>query len=301
MMVTDISRARDGIFVEVARGNWNHLYPGAANPANYDSNLAVHSMGVSADGTRTYMAYLRGHILGLDTSDIANDSMLAGQVASLNARLETPVENRPTWGRSTSGCTVECAESHSAVKVPGRPSVLTTDEVYGTFAKASFGCPWGWARMIDVTQPNRPRIVGEYKIARNSCPADTSAAQEFTSYSSHNPTLANDLAFITWHAGGLQAVDIANPTRPTQAGWFSPTPLTSVATEDPALSRGPNKVVMWSYPIIRMGLIYVIDVRNGLYILRYTGRRSTDIATIGFLEGNSNLGDAARLDRSARP
>jgi hypothetical protein len=52
---------------------------------------------------------------------------------------------------------------------------------------------------------------------------------------------------------------------------------------------------MWSYPIIRDGLIYVIDVRNGLYVLRYTGPRQDEIANIDFLEGNSNLGDAVDL------
>ncbi len=36
-----------------------------------------------------------------------------------------------------------------------------------------------------------------------------------------------------------------------------------------ALSRGPNKVVMWSFPIIKDGLIYVVDIRNGLLVLRY--------------------------------
>ncbi len=77
-------------------------------------------------------------------------------------------------------------------------------------------------------------------------------------------------------------------------------PLSTVATEDPALNRGPNKVTMWSYPIIRNGLIYVIDIRNGLYILRYTGPHWFQAAGIHFLEGNSNLGDAVRLTRAGR-
>jgi hypothetical protein len=104
-----------------------------------------------------------------------------------------------------------------------------------------------------------------------------------------------ELALITWHSGGLQAIDISNPSHPRQTGWFSPNPLQQVATEDPALSRGPNKVVMWSYPIIKDGLIYVIDIRNGLYILRYTGAHRTDVSEIDFYEGNSNLGDAVGL------
>jgi hypothetical protein len=99
----------------------------------------------------------------------------------------------------------------------------------------------------------------------------------------------------SWHSGGLQAIDVSNPHQPKQAGWFSPSPLASVALEDPSLSRGPDKVVVWSFPIIKDGLIYVVDIRNGLYILQYTGKRSQEITRIGFLEGNSNLGDARRL------
>ena len=52
---------------------------------------------------------------------------------------------------------------------------------------------------------------------------------------------------------------------------------------------------MWSFPIIRDGLIFVVDVRNGLYILRYHGFQHGVVDEIHFLEGNSNLGDATRL------
>jgi hypothetical protein len=38
-------------------------------------------------------------------------------------------------------------------------------------------------------------------------------------------------------------------------------------------------------------------VRNGLYILRYTGPHADEVGTIKFLEGNSTLGDAAALER----
>jgi hypothetical protein len=121
--------------------------------------------------------------------------------------------------------------------------------------------------------------------------------QNFTSFSSHNPTVTRNFAFIAWHSGGLQAIDISNPAAPVQAGFFSPEPLDQVANEDPALSRGPNKVVFWSYPIVRNGLIYVVDIRNGLFVLRYTGLNAAEVNGIGFLEGNSNLGDALRLDQ----
>ena len=52
---------------------------------------------------------------------------------------------------------------------------------------------------------------------------------------------------------------------------FTPEPLPYVITEDPRLSLGQDKVVMWSYPVIQDGLIYVVDLRNGLYVLEYNG------------------------------
>ena len=49
---------------------------------------------------------------------------------------------------------------------------------------------------------------------------------------------------------------------------------------------------MWSYPVIQDGLIYMVDLRNGLYILKYKGPYQTEVDNINFLEGNSNQGDA---------
>jgi hypothetical protein len=67
-----------------------------------------------------------------------------------------------------------------------------------------------------------------------------------------------------------------------------------VATEDPATSAGIHKVVMWSFPIVRKGIIYVADVRNGVYVLRYTGPHAKEIRRLRLLEPNSNVGSAMR-------
>lgn len=319
LMVVDISRVPqgDGV-VEVAEGNWNRLYPGT-NQANYpvdraakkcgpyDCNLFVHSMGVSVDGTRTFLAMEAGQFLVLDTSSVANGSN-AGGVQSLNGNLITSPINRPVWQQTPAqpaaipqNCLTDCPNGHSAVKVPGRPLVLTTDEVYGTYADSQFGCPWGWERLIDISNVAHPMIVGEYKIAPNfklfcGSAQDDPLTEQYTSLSSHNPTVVRDLAIVAWHSGGLQVSDISDAAHPVQAGFYIPTPLTSVTIEDPALTRGPSKVAFWSYPIIKDGLIYVVDVRNGLFILRYTGPHANEINAVKFLEGNSNLGDAPALD-----
>ena len=111
-----------------------------------------------------------------------------------------------------------------------------------------------------------------------------------SSFPSHNPTVTPNLTLVSWHSAGLQVISLEDPRRPIQVAEFISEPLRAVATEDPVLSSGPDKVVMWSYPIIVNGLIYVVDVRNGLYILAYDGPHEREVDGVAFLEGNSNLG-----------
>ena len=299
VIAADISGARQGKFKEIAKFSADDLYtPDEHKACGLD--IFVHSLSISPDGTRGYLAYWCGNFLVVDTSDLAKN------VRSPKIRLITPVPNRPTWPNP---------HGHSAVKVPGRPFVLTTDEVYGNLltpfdpAAEHDGCPWGWSRAINIADPTHPFIAGEYRIAENQdafCGTDPELNPDFNrvSFSSHNLTVLPDVAFIAWHSGGLQAVDVTDPANPATAGFFVPEPLASVATEDPALSfTDPNqtqplinKVVMWSYPVIDGGLIYVVDIRNGLYILRFTGQGSMEVKNTAFLEGNSNLGDAVELE-----
>ncbi|MBA2273388.1 MAG: hypothetical protein H0W21_05710 [Actinobacteria bacterium] len=288
LVVTDISKARQDQFEEVATFTANPFFT-AEEIENQD--VALHSMATSPDGQRTYLSYLGGGFMVLDTTE------LAANEANPKVELISPAHNSPRWPNQT---------VHSAVKMLGSDYVVTTDEIYGDllddFAFEDHGCPWGWAHIIDVSDEVNPQLVGEYKIDENKesyCRSEVGqdpANTYFTSYSVHNPTVLSNVGLFTWHSGGLQAMDLSDAGQPQAGGFFYPKPLADVDTEDPALSQGLSKVVMWSYPIIKDGLIYVIDVRNGLYILRYTGPQHEEIASVNFFEGNSNLGDAVRLD-----
>jgi hypothetical protein len=278
LVVTDISRAREGEFEEI--GAWHNSI------GNPDRDNRLHSLTVSNDGTRAYLAYLGGGFLVADTSDFADG------VPNPEVRLATPVENRVFW--TDPG-------AHSAIKLWGKPYALVTDEVYGKLGGAlpAHGCPWGWVRIIDIGDESAPALASEYRLPSNepeTCASQPPDRDHIGSFSSHNPTLTRHLAFITWHGAGLQAVAIGDPTQPRSAAQFIPEPLGMVQTEDPALSQGRDKVVMWSFPVIKDGLIYVVDIRNGLYILRYRGPFQREVARTGFLDGNSNSGDALRLE-----
>jgi len=273
LLVTDISTARDGVFREVA--SWSTAFP---DPGPNDD---LHSLSVSPDGSRAYLAFLTGGFFVLDTSEVAKG------LPAPDIRLVTPLTNRVRWPG---------AGPHSAVKVPGRDLVLTTDEVYGGIGPDA-GCPWGWVHLIDVTDERSPNVVSEYRVAPYNeeayCDQVSGERDLGSSFSSHNPTVTKNLALVTWHSAGLQVVSTEDPTRPRQVAEFVPEPLDAVATEDPALSSGPDQVVMWSYPIIQDGLIYVVDIRNGLYVLKYRGPFEGEVASTGFLEGNSNLSDGS--------
>jgi hypothetical protein len=281
--VWDISPVRNGQSpVTLFSGLHGYTrFPAEPEPVQKPAG-ALHSLSVSNDGSTAYFALLTGGFAVVDVSDFA-----AG-VPFPQPRPITPNEARPTWPGPG---------AHSAVKLWGRDWVWVSDEVYGTATGPGHGCPWGWARMVDVSDPRAPTVEAEYRLPENDPSTCATWNPPHTSYSAHNPTLTPHIAFSTWHSGGFQAVSIQQAHRPYQLAEFFPEPLAEVMLEDPRLSSDPDtgrheKVVMWSYPIIRDGLIYVVDLRNGLYVLRYRGAFEREVGRIGFLEGNSNQGDA---------
>ena len=290
LVVTDLSQWRAGTFPEISVFTAVPDYSSDLQ-SNYDVRL--HSLSISPDGTRGYLAYLGGGVLVIDTSQLA-----AGATKPV-IHLVTPVSGRAYW---------DYEGAHSSVRIPGKPYILTTEEIYGygtpamhaLFGPAFGGCPWGWVRIVDMHDPTSLKVVSDFKIDENNLTTCPAAQNNFSSYTSHNPTVLPDIAFVTWHSGGLRAIDLSDPTHPAQDGYFVPTPeaLQPNHTDDPALEAGSNGTIAWSYPIIRNGLIYYIDIANGLYIVRYSGPHAAEVSSIAFLEGNSNLGDAARLDAS---
>jgi hypothetical protein len=261
------------------------LFSGAHGFGN-SSGSGIHSFSVSNDGKKAYFALLSRGFGISDVSDFTDTDP-----ATNTYRLITPAANRVSWPGPG---------AHSAVKLWNKDWVYVSDEVYGTITAAGHGCPWGWARFVDVADETRPVVRSEFRLPENQPVVCSSFNPPRTSYSAHNPTLTPSIAFSTWHSGGFQAVDITNPANPTQLAQFKPDPLPMVVLEDPRLSsddsvqlgRTDNKVVMWSYPVIQDGLIYTVDLRNGLYILKYNGPYQQEVDNISFLEGNSNQGDA---------
>lgn len=239
-------------------------------PGPRGADNLLHSVSVSDDGRTGYFSHLQGGLFLVDLSQVADG------VAAPAITMRTPPSAPADWSPP------EPAGPHSAVPVPGRDLLVVTDEVYPMPFGA--GCPWGWLRTVDIADPEAPRVVGELKMPQNEGPCD--GPGEGITFTAHNATVTEHLALVTWHAAGLVAVDLTDPAAPAVLATFVPEPLPSVAIEDPGL--GGHPIAMWSYPVVQDGLIYVVDIRNGLYILRYEGAHEAELAE-GFVEGNSNL------------
>jgi hypothetical protein len=245
----------------------------------------THSVSVSDDGTRAFMAGWDWGFWTLDTSLLANPPVAGVGVA------------RPVGiGVLDTGHNV-----HSAAVVPGRQDVVLTQEDY---ANAGHGCPFGILRTGRLTPDGGATLLGHFELPENNPRA---CGSKNATFSSHNPTLFHDVALVTWYSGGLRAVDLTDPRHPFETGAFVPKPTFDPDLRDDRLFF-PRKTTpgtlptdttkpgstrdrwigsMWSYPVVQDGLVYVVDIDLGLYVLRYTGRHEEQVARAAFVEGNS--------------
>jgi hypothetical protein len=246
----------------------------------------THSLTVSDDGTRAYMAAWDYGFYTLDTSLLANPP--AGSVG-----MARPVG----VGKLDYGHNV-----HSAVQIPGRQEMLFTQEDY---ANAGHGCPFGILRTgkMDANGDGGAALDGTFSLPEND---PKNCGRKNGTFSSHNPTLFHDVALLSWYSGGLRAVDLTNPSHLHEDGAFVPRPTFTPERRDTRLffpkngagtlptdttkptSSAPQWTgAMWSYPVVQNGLIYVVDIDLGLYILRYTGPHAAEVAKAPYVEGNS--------------
>jgi len=222
----------------------------------------LHSLSLSRDGRRAYLALWEGGFLVADTSDLAED------LPDPQVRLVRDAAGvfAPAPGRSV----------HSAVPLTDSHYMLLTQEVYS--------CPFAGLFIADILDEAHPHVVGRFDLPEND-PACNALPQPDAIFTSHNPLVVGNLVFVTWYGGGLQVLDVSDPTTPHRVGLFVP------SGEGAASGSyvGTYPVQLWSYPILREGLIYVSDIQSGLYILRYTGPGADRVAVVPLAEGNITL------------
>jgi hypothetical protein len=223
----------------------------------------LHSLSLSRDGRRAYLAMWEGGFLVADTSELTDPR----EIPDPQIHLVSDVARfAPAPGQNV----------HSAVLLSDPRYVLLTQEVYL--------CPFAGLFIADISNEARPQIVSQFELPENA-PGCDALPQADAVFTAHNPLVVGNLVFVTWYGGGLQALDVSDPTRPRRVGLFVPRGEGAAAQS----YIGTYPVQTWSYPILREGLLYVSDIQSGLYILEYTGPGSESVNSIPLAEGNMTV------------
>ena len=128
---------------------------------------------------------------------------------------------------------------------------------------------------VDATIEKQPMVVSNYTpAAGNFC----ERGGRFGAHSSNEsmaPVFYGKLAFVTFFNAGVRAIDIRNPYRPREVGYFIP-PITEATDKRCVKVDGADrcKIAIQSNNVETddRGFIYVVDRANtGLHILEVTG------------------------------
>jgi len=209
----------------------------------------LHSVSVNAVGDTAYLS-------------LSAQSLVVADLELPSIRIRRQEDNSPALAAFPG--------AHSAVPIAEVPFVVLTAEFYD--------CPFCGLAFAQLFDPAQPEIVAHIGLQENRCEDLPDEAV----FSAHNPLVVDNLVFISWYAGGLVALDVSDPFQPVLIGRFVPSGLGAAAES----YVGGYPVQMWSYPILRDGLIYIVGIQSGLYVLRYTGPGAEAVEQIALAEGN---------------
>ena len=227
-----------------------------------------HGVSISPDGNSLYMA---------DASPDRGLTIL--DVSEIQSRKLLPKVRRIghlTWD------TVSIPQIAFQVTIGGRPYVIEVDEfthdtIRNFFARQSFTRPEdmvGAARIIDIANPSRPRVVSDIRLAvnqpnvRDGAQADDPGAGTATGYTAHYcsvpKTVDPGILACSFILSGLRVFDIRDPLHPREIAYFNP-PTTSgvayAAMSSPAFVPERNEI--W-YSDVNYGF-YALRVTNGIW------------------------------------
>jgi hypothetical protein len=181
-------------------------------------------------GDRLYVSYWHGGFVILDIADMSKPKFIGG--LNWSPPYPSPI--------------------HTTVPIPwklmGRDMMVVVDEEAGKRAPAPPAFMW----MVDITEEKQPVSVSTYN------PEAAFSIAPGHQYGAHQPAeqVYDNKMFVTWFSGGLRVVDISNPYRLKEVGYYVPKP-----------GRGQTKVKSNDVYRADNGLIYLVDRLDGLEIL----------------------------------
>ncbi len=257
----------------------------------------LHSMSVSRDGKRVYMANSDAGYFLLDSSRLTAGLPCTPNTVTVDANSnkdpnlclrkinpdpQARIDHSPPFG----------GIHHSIYPVEGRPAPNTHLPEFAIASGERNGtttCPWTPGQILELSNEKSPQIIAQYMVPENlaeNCfvggPGDPVLLREF---STHQPLIFPNLFFQSWYSAGLRAWDISNPWLPLEVGVFVLRPEKQVVER----FRNSPDVWTWPFPILHNRLVYMCDENSGLYILKYKGARADELPRQGTFLSNMNF------------
>lgn len=190
-------------------------------------------------GEEIYMGYWHSGIAIANLSDISRPKTIA------HRRIDSSTE--PT---------------HTFMKIPhpigDRDIAVSTDEERSHRGEDA-GKTHAPFRTWDVTDPTKPTMLAEFHVPEGASPYHGPEVR-FGTHQLREIVGDDNICYVTWFAAGLRIIDINDPDRPKEIGYFIPKPgegyphpfTNDIAKDD-------------------RGLLFVTDKHRGLDVIEFTG------------------------------
>jgi hypothetical protein len=197
----------------------------------------MHDLDVNDEGTRAYTNS------NWTIDGVRHKGLTILDTSEVQERRPNPTIRRISsfnWGPpENNGFT----HSSEYVTIKGRQYVIAFDEWMG----ANVAAPWGWGRIIDVTDEKYPLQVSTIKLQAAEAQYSAQTAPDNALYGAHYQGVDDrknaSLLFITWYSSGLRAWDIRDPYTPREIGYYIPG-----ARIDTKLVKGTDYPIGTSHP-----------------------------------------------------
>jgi hypothetical protein len=151
--------------------------------------------------------------------------------------------------------------THTFLKVPfaiGGRSIAVSTEEERPKRGVDIGRPHAPLRTWDVTDPRTPTILCTYQVDEEAQPYHGDNVR-FGTHQLREIVDRDCMLYVTWFAAGLRMIDISDPVKPSEHGYFIP---------QPAAGRDAP----WTNDVAKdhRGLVFVTDKVCGLDVIEFS-------------------------------
>jgi hypothetical protein len=256
-----------------------------------NGNGVPHDVSFNAASDRMYTAQPGG--LGRPGGTSTQNGLVISDVSDFAARRPNPTAKVISTLFWKDGAVAQMTER---VQINGKPYLIFTDEAgaggIGEGGKAACAQklpPFGFARIIDISDERNPRIVSKLMLEVHD-PANCGATQldtgfaDLFGYSSHyctsdNPDNAQYVA-CSYFEAGVRVFDIRDPYRPKEIAYYKPPARSAImaGSSNSSIKRHGNRSADWASSNIRWHRsgnelhLWFTSHENGFQVVKFTNR-----------------------------